>query len=283
MKTIQISNKNQSKLSIKARELLAERDVAHIKAKTSNDPEVLREYKNLKNYVNSVIAKEKFSRKAKKFRDEESTLKDKWRKMKSETGQNQFSSPDIIKEGNKIKTFPIVIVNALNRQYIKKIKNTVSLIPQSQTNPLELYSKVVGKVAGSFPFTQISMCQLQKTLSNMKATNSAGNDDISVKILKAARIEIEPILLNMVNSIFKSKKFPDVLKTTKVIPIPKPNKDKTVSDGWRPVNIIPALSKVVERVMMMQINEYLDKNNIVNHSHHVGNRHRQRSWRCMIL
>ena len=80
----------------------------------------------------------------------------------------------------------------------------------------------------------------------MKPTTSSGQDEISIKIVKAAHTELEPLILNMVNSCIAQTTFPTALKTTKVILIPKKNKDKTTSEGWRPVNIVPALSKIFE-------------------------------------
>ena len=82
--------------------------------------------------------------------------------MKIEMGQNKFSSPDIIKEGNKIHTSPLDISNSLNRQYISQIRNLVKSIPKTSTNPLDLYSKVTNHLQGSFTFTQISMPDLYK-------------------------------------------------------------------------------------------------------------------------
>ena len=52
----------------------------------------------------------------------------------------------------------------------------------------------------------------------------------------------------MVNQVINTKVFPEVLKTSKVIPIPKQGKDLNTADGWRPINVVVALSKIIERV-----------------------------------
>ena len=72
----------------------------------------------------------------------------------------------------------------------------------------------------------------------MRSSGSLEKDDISVNIIKQAQSELEPALLHMVNSTIKTTTFPQSLKTTKVIPIRKPGKDITSSDGWRPVNVV---------------------------------------------
>ena len=117
-------------------------------------------------------------RKVKKFNDEDSSTKEKWRKMKEETGQNQFTSPAIIVEGKNHNVSPRDIAKSLNRQYISKIRKVIQKIPETETNPLTLYDKVAGRPNGSFTFTQISMDQLRKEISMMRPTTATGQDEI---------------------------------------------------------------------------------------------------------
>ena len=58
------------------------------------------------------------------------------------------------------------------------------------------------------------------------------------------------------------------MKTTKIVPIKKPGKDDTSSDGWRPVNVVGALSKIVEKVFLIQIMKHIEKNELITHQHH---------------
>ena len=62
--------------------------------------------------------------------------------------------------------------------------------------------------------------------------------------------------------------YPKSLKTTKIIPIPKSGKTKTTSEGWRPVNVVAALSKIIERVMLAQIMQHLKDNDLIAPQHH---------------
>ena len=53
--------------------------------------------------------------------------------------------------------------------------------------------------------------------------------------------------------------FPDKLKITKVIPIHKKD-DKTQLENYRPISILPAISKVIERVVFDQMHDYFQTN-----------------------
>ena len=50
------------------------------KPKQQKNPDIIREYKNKKNEANSLISKEKYLRKIKKFKNDENTPKEKWKK-----------------------------------------------------------------------------------------------------------------------------------------------------------------------------------------------------------
>ena len=55
--------------------------------------------------------------------------------------------------------------------------------------------------------------------------------------------------------------FPDNLKLAKVIPLFKKG-DPTSLNNYRPISFLPALSKIFERVIYNQINNYFTLNNL---------------------
>ena len=136
------------------------------------------------------------------------------------------------------------------------------------TNPLEGYSKAMGDIKSSFTFKKLNMHQLVQIVKAMKSSGSMGIDDINVKMIKQAQTELLPLLLHLINTIIMKTTFPDVLKETKIIPIEKPGKDKNTSEGWRPVNVIAAISKVIERALLKQILNYIETNKLIPPSHH---------------
>ena len=221
-----------------------------------------------------MIGIERHKRKKEKLSDENTTPKEKWKKLQTETGQKKFENPDIIIDEGKQITNPKKIAEALNRQYLSKVRKTVNSIHPTETNPLDKYKEVVGDQMTDFHFKQISMSELLKEVSNMKPTTSAGQDMIPMRAVKAATRELAPLLLNMVNQTIAKKTYPKCMKTTKIKPIRKKEKDKTNSDGWRPVNIVQSLAKIIERVYLRQILNHLETNDLINHSHHGGIRNK---------
>ena len=231
-------------------------------------PENQRNYRNLRNSANRIISKERFQRKKSQFQQEGTSNNKKWKKIKSETGQQQQTSPEMIKEGEKCHLKPRDMANALNRMYIQSIRKTISEIPTTDTNPMDHYVQSLGPVDSRLNLSQLNMSDFLKIFNKMSPTTSTTADFISIRVLKEAGPVLSQHLLHLVNSILQTEKYPQKLKTTKIVPIPKTSKDPTSEAGWRPINIVPALSKIVEKCILDQVVTYLRRNNFINHSHH---------------
>ena len=64
-------------------------------------------------------------------------------------------------------------------------------------------------------------------------------------------------LTNFINEAIKDKKFPDSLKLYNIVPVHK-KKDATDKTNYRPISILPLLSKVFEKVMYIQLYDYME-------------------------
>ena len=264
---IQLSQKKQNPLSTEAIEALCNRDIAHLEAKENPSLENSRQYKNLRNQANSIISKERHFTKRDQFQTETSTRK-MWKMTKEETGQAPHTSPTIIREGTKYFTKLRDIATSLNRQYLSIIRETINSIPKTNTNPMNLYSRSLGRIDSKLDIQQNNMNELKKVLSSMSATTSTTSDYLSMKVIKDAGPTITSHLLHLVNRIIATQDYPVSLKITKVIPIKKPHKDSQLPSGWRPINIVPSLSKVVDKFLLGQVVTYLQRNNLIHHTHH---------------
>ena len=69
----------------------------------------------------------------------------------------------------------------------------------------------------------------------------------------------------IINQMLHSGIFPGTLK---VIPLYKKD-DKQLFSNYRPISLLPSISKIFEKVILLQLTEYLDKNNIL-HQNQYG-------------
>ena len=94
-------------------------------------------------------------------------------------------------------------------------------------------------------------------LTHLKCT-AAGLDDIGAKILKISAPVISPILSRIFNASICSSKFPERWKKAKVVCIHKAG-DTSKTSNYRPISLLPLLSKVLERHIAISLNSYLQR------------------------
>ena len=74
--------------------------------------------------------------------------------------------------------------------------------------------------------------------------------------------EISAPLSELINRCFESSVFPSDEKIAKVTPIYKSG-ERSSMDNYRPISVLPVLSKVIERVVHQQLYEYLEENKLL--------------------
>ena len=57
--------------------------------------------------------------------------------------------------------------------------------------------------------------------------------------------------------------FPNAWKIAKIHPIPKPGKNKSNLDSYRPISLLSTLGKVLERIILTHLLKHLNTNNII--------------------
>jgi len=95
-----------------------------------------------------------------------------------------------------------------------------------------------------------------------------GHDRISNKILKHLPNSTIAYINNIFNSIIRTGYFPIIRKNSNVIPIAKPFKNLNNTDSYRPISLLPTLSKILVNVQHQQDQEKIDPTNNTHHLHH---------------
>ena len=90
----------------------------------------------------------------------------------------------------------------------------------------------------------------------------AGIDKLSGRFLRDAAEILLRIICEIWNLSISRGVFPDAWKIAKLKPIYKKGK-KTDPSNYRPISLLPIISKVIERIVHDQTNEFLSENNIL--------------------
>ena len=101
----------------------------------------------------------------------------------------------------------------------------------------------------------------------MKSKNSSGNDEISNRLLKSVKSEISKPLTIIINQSLETGISPDALKVANVKPLFKKS-DNCCLNNYRPISLLPTISKIFERVMYTQLYSYFNVNNLLSEQHY---------------
>ena len=98
---------------------------------------------------------------------------------------------------------------------------------------------------------------IMRTISKAKS-NAIGSHGIPLRLVKLILYSIAPVLEHISNFSLMNGVFPTIWKSALICPIPK-IKNPTSVQHYRPILILPCLSKILERVISEQISDYLEE------------------------
>lgn len=114
----------------------------------------------------------------------------------------------------------------------------------------------------SFSMPDTDLTEVATIINSLKSTNCAGVDNISTRVIKENIFIFAGLVTHICNLALGSGRFPGVFKTAIIIPIHK-NGPKHVISNYRPISILPAFSKILERIMNKRLMKYLEDRNLL--------------------
>ena len=97
--------------------------------------------------------------------------------------------------------------------------------------------------------------EIFRMLANLKPNKATGHDNIPAKVLKIAAGLISQSLSCVINSSLETGIFPDRWKTAKISYFSK-GSNRNNRDNYRPISILPCLSKICESCVNNRLQEY---------------------------
>lgn len=222
------------------------RNKALNKYRRTKNPLHFNYYKNLRNLTTTAIRREKKVYLNNKFQT--CTVKEKWQELNklNVISKKAKSIPENLKNVTELNRFFSTFANNI------KTPND-ALINFYNNNPLNIVQK--------FKFEEVSEEYVAGIILRIK-TKSCGTDGVNITLIQLCCPFILPFITHIINSCIHHSYFPLDWKFGNVIPLPKQNKP-TEFGHLRSISILPTLSKILEKVMEIQIRCFLDKNDIL--------------------
>ena len=160
---------------------------------------------------------------------------------------------------NTVVTEPKDIVESFNNYYSHVAKKLDASLGPSNTDPISYMSDVTAP--GVMSFSNVSEEYVRLLVSNLKDVG-AGLDGINVKMFKLVLPSILKEVTHLVNICISKSVFPSNLKVALITPIHKSGSQSLFSN-YRPISVLPVLSKVLETIMYNQLIGFFTEHNII--------------------
>lgn len=231
----------------------------------------IRTMRNHLNFLNEVCKQANTA--------ENKKIRNKFRLAYKRTIKNEKIkvNDDIIKKsGNPTKTMwsiinshknkncnekPNISVNEFNNFFVHIADDIINKLQPTNIDPLKYME--FANTPEPFSFREVSYIEVRDIINSLKNNESRDIYGLNITLLKTIKDLILIPLTNLINECLRTGVFPDALKVACVIPIfKKGNKDDL--GNYRPISLLPIISKIFEKVIKNQIVNYLETHKLLN-------------------
>ena len=260
------------------RKAIMRRSELETKYHKHRDIQSLRQYKKQKNFRSKLYKKERKKYYSRSNIDDIIDSKKIWKTVKPLISDkcnvsnkiNLMENDNIVSDDYEIaETFKIFFENAVKNSNV--LGDSDSLSPTFHLdNPINIAVEKVknypsitliknnANVSNNFFFKEVNFSNIFKAISSLNSKKQGTKDGILAKCLKTACSESSSYLTKVWNEeMLTEDSFPQNLKLADVVPVFK-KCDPTCAKHYRPISVLPTVSKVFERLMHDQITTYMD-------------------------
>ena len=218
-------------------------------------------YKNYKNKLSSTLRAAKRNYYEKKFEECKSNMKSTWRLLNEiinkRKSRNSVQSSFVI--DNKEITDPMEIANHFCEFFTNIGPSLAKMIPPSTSS---FRSFLSGSFINSIFLEPITEHEISEISESFRAGTSAGFDQVTMDVVKQTINLIIAPLTHIMNLSLSSGLVPEQMKVARVIPLFKSG-TLSLFTNYRPVSVLPAFSKFLEKIVYKRLDSFLNKYKIL--------------------
>lgn len=227
----------------------------------------VRDYSKLFKKV-CIIAKSRYI--SSKINKAENKSKCIWNVINTETGKVNDNPNNLSIRHNGVMISDESEVATLFENFFTNIPFEITKSIKSSSDTamklLNRYSKISS--IPEFFFSHVSTIDIIKHFKTLNKKKTEDLWGLSVKSIESFIHTIGPILADIFNGCVDGGIFPDLMKHSKIAPIFKSG-CKTDPTNYRPVSVLPALSKIFEKIILNQLLNHFNNNKLL-HTHQYG-------------
>ena len=146
----------------------------------------------------------------------------------------------------------------------EKLREAI-VVPDAISSPPDQVNR---RSSCSFAFQPVGVAPVRAALRALQPSPARGVDEIPITVLKAGWAALALPLTHLINTIVAAATWPSAWKEARVVPDHKPGKKPTEVASYRPVALVPAISKIVEKVRHQQLSDHVEQQGLLPSDQH---------------
>ena len=249
--------------------------------KRTRNKEDYKKYREVSNFLSWDLRRKKSAYIQQKIRSTVGSH-NMWEAAKTFAGWKKSGGPTSLSVNGELTSKNDKMAQAQQDFFIKKIETHKKNIPPAKKDPLEYTRNFLKeKFVPEFGIGSCFDFEVVRVIEKLNPTDACGEDDISSNCLKEINGLIAPSLAHIITLSFHQGKFPTPWKTAKVTPLFKNSGERNEMKNYRPIALLPSLSKIIEKLVAERLTRHLESNGLLSDKQHGYRKHRSTAT-CLL-